>query len=338
MEKKATKTTGLVLGKFLPLHNGHCYLIETARQHVDKLTVIVGTLKSEPIPGELRYRWVKEKYAGPGVEVVHLTDENPQEPHEHPDFWNIWVRSIRKFCPSGPDLVFSSEDYGYELARRLGAKHFPVDIERKTYPISGTMIRRAPFRYWDDMPEHVRPYFVKKVVIYGPESTGKTTLAAALAEHYKTEWVPEYARTMLDEKGLEDGLSNTIEYSDFPKIGVGQIRSEEEKCRRANKILFCDSDLITTVIYSRYFFNRCHHCILEEANRRTYDLYLLCDIDIPWKADPQRETGDQREYYFQVFKNELDIRQRPYQLLSGLGKQRLENAIKIIDKLMKPYF
>jgi NadR type nicotinamide-nucleotide adenylyltransferase len=272
------------------------------------------------------------------VEVHHLTDENPQEPEDHPDFWNIWVRSIRKFCPTGPDLVFSSEPYGDELARRLGAAHYAVDIARKTFPVSGTMIRNAPFRYWDYIPEKVRPYFVKKMVIYGPESTGKTTLARDLARHYNTLWVEEYARRMLDEKGIENGLKNTIELSDIDKIGRGQPAIEDESVKKADKLLFCDSDLITTVIYSRHFFNTCPAWVQAEADRRTYDLYLLADIDLPWEADPQRDTGDKREEYFQIFKHELDIRSRPYKILSGLENRRLQNAVRIVDEFIKPYY
>ena len=336
MEKELPAGTGLIIGKFLPLHKGHCHLIETARKKVKKLIVLVGTLKRESIPGELRYQWIKEIF--PGVDVYHLTDENPQEPGEHPDFWNIWVRSIRKFCPVGPDLVFSSETYGDELARRLGATHYAVDIDRKTFPVSGTKIRSAPFRYWDYIPEIVRPYFVKKVVVYGPESTGKTTLARDLARHYNTLWVEEYARRLLDEKGIENELKETIEFSDIDKIGRGQTTIEDEALQKADKLLFCDSDLITTLIYSRHFFNTCPAWVKEEAERRTYDLYLLADIDIPWEADPQRDTGDRREEYFQIFKHELDIRNRPYKVVSGLGGERLQNAVRSVDKLIKPYY
>lgn len=336
MEKELPAGTGLIIGKFLPLHKGHCHLIETAQKKVKKLIVLVGTLKREPIPGKLRYHWVRETF--PGVEVHHLTDENPQEPGDHPDFWNIWVRSIRKFCPVGPDLVFSSETYGDELARRLGASHYAVDSDRKTFPVSGTMVRSAPFRYWDYIPEIVRPYFVKKVVVYGPESTGKTTLARDLARHYNTLCVEEYARRMLDEKGIENELKDTIEISDIDKIARGQTAIEDESLQRADKLLFCDSDLITTFIYSRHFFDTCPGWVEEEADRRTYDLYLLSDIDIPWEADPQRDTGDRREEYFQIFKHELDIRNRPYRVVSGLGESRLQNAVRIVDELIKHYY
>ncbi len=152
--------TGLVLGKFMPLHRGHMYLIDHARRRVDDLTVLVCSLTREPIPGELRYQWVRDLY--PDVNVQHCTDENPSYPEEHPDFWNIWTRSLRRFCPTGPEVVFTSELYGDQLAQCLGARHEMVDLERRYVPVSGTAIRARPFDYWDFLPSSVQAYFAAK--------------------------------------------------------------------------------------------------------------------------------------------------------------------------------
>ena len=114
----ATRTTGMVLGKFLPPHLGHVYLVEFAQRFVDELTVVVGTLQREPIPGERRFQWMRELF--PTANVVHLTDENPQDPSEHPDFWNIWRSSLLRVLPQAPDFVFASDDYGWKLAEVLG--------------------------------------------------------------------------------------------------------------------------------------------------------------------------------------------------------------------------
>ena len=153
--------TGLIIGKFMPLHRGHMYLIDHARCRVTRLTVLVCSLVREPIPGVLRYQWVRDLY--PDVNVQHCTDENPSEPHEHPDFWNIWTRSIRRFCPTGPEVVFTSELYGDQLAQRLGAQHEMVDLERKHVPVSGIAIRARPFDYWDFLPPQVQAYFANTV-------------------------------------------------------------------------------------------------------------------------------------------------------------------------------
>ena len=174
----------MILGKFLPPHNGHVYLVNFALNFVEHLTVLVGTLKAEPIPGRLRYEWMREMF--PEAEVIHFTAENPQEPHEHPDFWQIWHDTIREVLPVGPDYLFASDSYGTKLADILGARFIPVDLNRSLVPISGTAVRKNPLANWDYIPSCVRPYFVKKICIMGPESTGKSVLAARLAKHYGT--------------------------------------------------------------------------------------------------------------------------------------------------------
>lgn len=329
MAKELPKSaTGMILGKFMPIHKGHQYLIEFALEQVEHLTVIVGSLAGEPIPGRLRYEWVKELY--PDVDVQHCTDENPQYPHEHADFWNLWVTSIRKFIPRGPDVVFTSEDYGDELAKRLGARHVICDLSRSCVPVSATRIRENPFENWQFIPEPVRPYFARRVVIYGPESTGKTTLAEKLASHYQTVWAPEFARNYLDEKGA------WVELSDIPRIAEGQIASEERLARQANRLLICDTELITTCVYSRHYFGECPIEVEQKADERQYDLYLLLDIDVPFVADWQRPDGDSREAFFTTFRHELERRGRRYVVISGNYEERFARAVEVIDELLRP--
>lgn len=319
----------MILGKFLPPHGGHQYLIDSARKQVDHLTVIVCSIKREPIPGHWRFEWMKELY--PDLNVVHLTDENPQEPHEHPRFWEIWTRSIRRFIPEGPDLVFTSEEYGYELARRLGARHVLVDIDRSAVPISATEIRENPFDNWQYIPECVRPYFVKRVAIVGPESTGKTTLAEKLAERFQTLWVPEFARGYLEEKYAP--VSLLISIDDIEDIARGQAKSEDQLARKANRLLVCDTDLITTMIWSEYFLGYCPEWIKQAAEARSYDLYLLTDIDTPWVAEPQRVGDHLRADFLRRLQRALEFRGRAYTLISGSYEDRLIEAAQTIERL-----
>jgi NadR type nicotinamide-nucleotide adenylyltransferase len=324
--KNVRAKTGMVLGKFMPPHRGHQHLIDFALKHVEELSILVCSLEREPIPGELRFEWMRELY--PQARVFHITDENPSEPREHTDFWNIWTSSIRRALPVGPDLVFTSEDYGDELARRLEAKHIAFDKEREQVPISATQIRENPYAHWEFIPSCARAFFVRRVCIVGPESTGKTTLARQLAEHFKTVWTPEYARGLLDQKGAE------CEFSDIPLIAEGQLRAEGKQARAANKILFCDTDLITTTIWSKYLFNECPAWIEDAANKQRYDLTLLTDIDIPWVADPQRPAPHLREHFLALFKSELEKRGRDYVLISGLNEERLLQAIRETEKMI----
>jgi HTH-type transcriptional repressor of NAD biosynthesis genes len=150
-------STGFLLGKFLPLHHGHIHLIETAQKRVDHLTVLVCSLKREPIPGELRCQWVRELF--PTVNVQHFSEDVPQYPEEHPDFWAIWLGVIRRYVPVGPDFVFTSETYGDKLAEILGAQHICVDLKREMFPVSGTAVRENPAAYWHLIPPPVQAYF-----------------------------------------------------------------------------------------------------------------------------------------------------------------------------------
>lgn len=309
----------------MPPHRGHQHLIDFALERVDELSILVCSLKDEPIAGELRFQWMRELY--PQANVFHVTDENPSYPDEHTDFWNIWTKSIRKVLPSEIDLVFTSEDYGDELARRLGAKHITVDLNREQVSVSATKIRENPFEYWEFIPDCVRPFFVKRVSIVGAESTGKTTLAEKLSKHYQTTWTPEFARGYLDKKDAD------CELTDIHTIARGQLRTEEENARGANRVLFCDTDLITTTIWSEYFFNQCPDWVQEAASRQKYDLTLLMNIDVAWIADPQRPAPHLRQYFLDWFKRELEKHKRDYVLISGNYEERFKCAVNEVDKL-----
>ncbi|GAB1540225.1 nicotinamide-nucleotide adenylyltransferase [Scytonema sp. NUACC21] len=332
MEKGLQKTgTGMILGKFMPPHLGHKYLVDFARNYVSHLTVLVCSIQSEPIPGYLRYDWMREMFSD--VEVVHVTDENPQEPQEHPDFWQIWYDSIRKVLPTGSDYVFASENYGWKLAEILGATYIPVDHPRNWVPISGTKVRQDPIANWNYLPSCVRPYFVRRICIFGPESTGKSTLAQNLAAYYNTVCVGEYARGLLDFKG------GKCDFEDIPKIARGQIASEDALARQANRLLFCDTDLITTTIWSDVLFGECPKWIHDEANRRQYDLYLMLDVDVPWVDDNQRYLAHMRESFRDRCIQELESRGRRFVIIRGSWEERFQTSITAVDRILrqKPY-
>ena len=241
--------TGLIIGKFMPPHAGHQYLVEIALAQVERLTLILFSKTAEPIPGGLRLAWLRELF--PDVELLHLTDEGPVD-FASPAAWDFWIGAIRRAYPAerGPDLVFSSEPYGPELARRLGAGHVAVDPDRGRVPISGSQIRARPLAHWRFIPPPVRPYFVRRVVILGAESTWKTTLAQALAAQFATAWVPEYAREYL--AGRPDRLSGR-HAAHRPRADA----LEDRPARAANRVLICDTNLLATLLWwERYWGGR----------------------------------------------------------------------------------
>jgi HTH-type transcriptional repressor of NAD biosynthesis genes len=318
-------TRGLVLGKFMPPHAGHVYLCEFARRWVDELTIVVGTLQAEPIPGELRFAWMRELF--PFDRVVCLTDENPQDPSEHPEFWSIWRASLERVLPARPDVVFASEAYGEKLAETLGARFVAVDPARSIVPASGTAIRESPLRHWGQIPRCVRPHFVRRVSIVGPESTGKTTLAQRLAERFETVWVPEWARTMLERRGGSlDGL-------DWTEIVRGQIASEEARARDANRVLICDTDPIVTPLWAEALLGTCPSLLSAAAQGRKYDLTLLCDGDVPWVADTVRYLAGGGAAFSRRCEDALRRASRSYRILRGGWAERESVAVGLVEKL-----
>lgn len=150
----------------MPPHRGHLALVDFARHYTDDLTVVVGSLAAEPIPGSLRVRWMRELF--PTVRVVHLQDENPQYPEEHPDFWSIWKRSLERVAERPVELLFASESYGQTLAETLGARFVMTPGARTRIPISASLIRENPAQHWPQIPRPVRPYFQRRIAVIGP--------------------------------------------------------------------------------------------------------------------------------------------------------------------------
>lgn len=169
---------------------------------------------------------------------------------------------------------------------------------------------------------------IKKVCVIGPECTGKSQLSQFLAKQFATCWIPEYARAYLDK------LGRPYQEVDLVKIAHGQLRLEDEWLRDANRVMICDTNLITIKIWSDYKYSRCDEEILKLIKARHYDLYLLCYIDVPWVDDPQREHPDKREHFWQVFKNEVMNTSVPYVEIGGNWEQRQQKAIGAINGIL----
>ncbi len=175
-----------------------------------------------------------------------------------------------------------------------------------------------------------------KVVIFGPESTGKTTISRQLARYYNTVWVPEYAREYLQDKW--NNHRETCTNDDLIPIAVGQMKLENELAKKADKLLICDTDLLETKVYSQeYYGGFVDERLNEAANTNQYDLYFLTYIDTPWEADDLRDRPDQRQEMFDAFENALKSHHKNYILLKGDKKTRLATAVKAIDELLKKH-
>lgn len=179
-----------------------------------------------------------------------------------------------------------------------------------------------------------KPINLVKVVLFGPESTGKTTLSRHLARHYHTVWAPEFAREYLQNKWNNE--RKTCEKDDLLPIAIGQMKLENDLAKKADKVLICDTDLLETKVYSEEFYGGFVDDKLNEAAKENkYDLYLLTYIDTPWEEDDLRDRPEQRLEMFTAFEEALKKHNKNYILLKGDKETRLKKATKAIDKILK---
>jgi len=172
-----------------------------------------------------------------------------------------------------------------------------------------------------------------KIVLFGPESTGKTTLSKQLARYYNTVWAPEYARAYLQKKWNNE--RKTCEAEDLIPIAIGQMKIENKLVNKADKVLICDTDLLETKVYSEEYYGGFVDPLLDKAAKQnTYDLYLLTYIDTPWEEDDLRDRPGQRKEMFNAFESALKKHNRPYVLLEGSKEMRLKIAVNAIDTLI----
>lgn len=315
-------TTGLLLGKFMPLHGGHQLLIETARAMTDRLTILVCWLPGDPIPGEQRLQWVRDLY--PDCTVVGHGAVVPQEPADDPDFWTIWTDIVRTAHPDPIGMIFASEPYGEELAARVGARFVPVDIDRTAIPVSGTAVRERPIAEWAWLAEPVRAHYRRRIVLHGPESVGKSTLGTRLARHFDTVLMPEYGRTYCEVFGT------ALDADDLGRIFTGHVAMDAALRRHAGPLMIADTDPLMTQAWAVMLLGQRLPEI--DAWDDVADLYLVPALDLPWHDDGTRLFGGDaaRRQFMDAAISELERRGTKWAWVEGEGDARLKSALAAI--------
>lgn len=307
---------GFMLGKFMPAHEGHLFCAEVGRNRCDVMTVLVCSHDAEPIEGNLRAKWMRDCLPQAEYRVRHMHRDIPQAPEDHPDFWAIWRSAITEFHPEPIDWVFGSEGYIHRLARELNARPFPVDPERKVVPVCATDIRQAPAENWDFVPGPVRPYYQRRLVLVGAESTRKTRLAKALARRLGSHHIPEYGREF--DAVFKHGQDWTAE--DFDAIVAGHLAVADAMAERGMALMIEDTDVVQTLVWAEILIGRAPEPLVTRARSATAGkTYLLLDHETSWHDDGTRYFADKtvRAHFTERLKMWLMTFGAEWHLVSG---------------------
>ena len=324
-------TLGFTVGKFYPPHRGHKHLIDTARRQVDRLVVMLAHHESQRIPGELRREWLQEIH--PDCEIHLVPDELADDSEQ-------WARFTIAHLGRAPDIVFSSEDYGPRFAAHMNCRHVMVDRQRVRVPVSGTTVRSDPLGHLDFLEPCVRAYFVRRVVLVGAESTGKSTLAELLARKWQTSWVPEFGREYWERKVAGLSMDRPLpgwSSEEFVTIAAEQQLRENLAARTANRVLFCDTNAWVTGTWHERYLDRRDARVDAIGRDDVAHLYLLTLTDVPFVQDGWRDGRQIRDWMHARFVEQLRAMPVPVVCLAGSIESRMEAACAAIaDLLGKP--
>ncbi len=301
---------GLVVGKFAPLHKGHQFLLETALNECEAVTVLVYSQPDFPaMPSEVRASWLRIRYPRLEVFVPENPPPNDASDLEQREFVKGWLlaRGI------AVDAVFTSETYGEGFAAHLGVTHRLVDLERGRFSVSGTQIRADVHGLRDQLEPLVYSHFVQKVVFLGAESTGKSTLTQRMALEYDTAFVPEVGREVWEQK------AGQLELSDYVEIAHRHRALEDAALLESKRFLFVDTNAITTMFlgYAYEGDGLPELTQLARAAETRYQHVFLCDTDFAFVQDGWRDNAFWRERAQGLIKYDLAVRGVAYTLVSG---------------------
>lgn len=307
---KRDKETGLILMTALLPTRGHANLIRFALEICQDVDVVISTRSFEPEIVKNRVRWFRNEFDGCGTVSFyeHADDTAPQNPEDHPDFWNWWQNAVSDITGRRwYDAVIASEQYGVNLAEVFDAKFVPFDMCRDIDNFSGTDVRKNILTNWDKIMPTAQKHLMSRFVLFGQESVGKSTIARRLCGHRGIKSYPEYARQYLEAVGEELSREKMLDIT-RGQLAYQQMSGQEENC---HSVIF-DTDLFSTIGYYEIMN---HKEWMEEdwgalgiyAHDIKNNVYFILPDDVPFAPDVLRYGGDKRESTTQFW---IDLAER----------------------------
>tara|TARA_Y100001972_G_scaffold128793_2_gene191783 strand:+ start:2518 stop:3540 length:1023 start_codon:yes stop_codon:yes gene_type:complete len=332
LEKEAM-TKGLVIGKFLPFHKGHQALIEFGANQCDELIVLVCASNKEHISGTVRENWISETFKDSSkikVLAFHYDESDlPNTSNSSKEISNVWAKEFAKLLPD-VTILFSSEPYGNYVSEFMGIDHIMFDEKRTKNPISGSILRESPYENWAYLPDIVKLYFQKKIVILGTESVGKSTLAAYLTNQFSSVLVHEIGRDIIPD-------SKCFTEEQLKQIAEAHAVNINDAVQSLCPLVIIDTDIHITQSYAKHTFGSYLELSGWIYDYNQADLYLYLVKEVPFIQDGSRLDENERNELDRSHRDTLAYFGIEFEELPGSYETRNSIAYQLVSELVNRF-